>query len=396
MPNPKKIVILMLTTIFCLIFTDSSFGLQSEQILVVANRNARASIGLAKYYMEKRGIPEKNLLRLFVTDQEVCSRSEYDKKIAAPIRSYLTENFKDQEIRALLLISGVPLKIKSSDEHRSPTPKNDLAEANEKETASKQLQNGNRASVDSELALLKVEAYPLAGWLKNPLYLGNRNTVLPIERQQIMLVSRLDGPSEDIVRRLIDQSLLAEQQGLNGVAYFDARWPFPKNKELSAYAMYDKAIHLTAQTIRKSKRLPVVLEESKTLFQPGDCPDAALYCGWYSIAKYVDAFAWQPGAIGYHIASSECQTLRKKGSTVWCKMMLEKGISATIGPVYEPFVQAYPLPQLFFGLLFKGLSLAEAYSLSTPYLSWQMVLIGDPLYRPFSSPPVNLPNRPTD
>jgi hypothetical protein len=35
-------------------------------------------------------------------------------------------------------------------------------------------------------------------------------------------------------------------------------------------------------------------------------------------------------------------------------------------------------------LLVDGrLTLAECYTASMPYWSWQMVLIGDPLYRPF-------------
>lgn len=89
--------------------------------------------------------------------------------------------------------------------------------------------------------------------------------------------------------------------------------------------------------------------------------------------------------MGYHIASSECTTLRDEKSSVWCKMMLEKGVAATIGPVYEPYVQAFPLPEVFFTFLADGyLTLAECYLLSLPYLSWQMVLVGDPLYRPFN------------
>jgi uncharacterized protein (TIGR03790 family) len=98
----------------------------------------------------------------------------------------------------------------------------------------------------------------------------------------------------------------------------------------------------------------------------------------------VDAFEWEPGAVGYHIASSECATL-KGDSQVWCKRMLEEGAAATLGPVDEPYVQAFPLPELFFGLLLEGhLSLAEVYALATPYWSWKMVLVGDPLYRPFA------------
>jgi uncharacterized protein (TIGR03790 family) len=67
-------------------------------------------------------------------------------------------------------------------------------------------------------------------------------------------------------------------------------------------------------------------------------------------------------------------------------MMLEKGIAATLGPVGEPYVQAFPPPEIFFGFLVDGyLSLAEVYIISLPHLSWKMALIGDPLYQPFKT-----------
>jgi uncharacterized protein (TIGR03790 family) len=88
-----------------------------------------------------------------------------------------------------------------------------------------------------------------------------------------------------------------------------------------------------------------------------------------------------PGSVGYHIASQECQTL-KGNSNLWCKKMLDNGITATIGPVGEPYVQAFPMPEIFFKYLAEGyLTLAESYIISLPYLSWKMVLVGDPLYR---------------
>ena len=126
------------------------------------------------------------------------------------------------------------------------------------------------------------------------------------------------------------------------------------------------------------------MEDSEELFLPDTCPQAALYSGWYSLAHYVDSFGWQRGSIGYHMASSECSTLRKQESQVWCLKMLQKGIAATIGPVYEPYIQGFPLPAIFFSHLIDGyMSLGESYLVSLPYLSWQMVLIGDPLYQPF-------------
>ena len=62
--------------------------------------------------------------------------------------------------------------------------------------------------------------------------------------------------------------------------------------------------------------------------------------------------------------------------------MLDKGIAATIGPVGEPYVQSFPMPEIFFDYLTQGhLTLAECYLISLPYLSWKMVLVGDPLYK---------------
>ncbi|HIJ77442.1 MAG TPA: TIGR03790 family protein [Deltaproteobacteria bacterium] len=162
--------------------------------------------------------------------------------------------------------------------------------------------------------------------------------------------------------------------------------PYPGKIELSGYAYYDASLHRAAARVRASGLMQVVLDDTERLFQPGECDDAALYCGWYSLANYIDAFKWVRGSVGFHIASQECETLRNTSSKVWCKMMLEKGIAATIGPVGEPYVQAFPVPEVFFGLLLEGkATLAECYASSSPFLSWRMVLIGDPLYKPFST-----------
>jgi uncharacterized protein (TIGR03790 family) len=146
---------------------------------------------------------------------------------------------------------------------------------------------------------------------------------------------------------------------------------------------------LTAKGIDQQTDIEVVLDEKPALFQAGQCPDAALYCGWYSLAKYVDAFDWSPGAVGYHLASSEAASLRDEKSQVWCKRMLEDGVAATIGPVSEPYLFSFPRPEEFFALLLRGeLTLVECYYRTLPLNSWRMALIGDPLYRPFKSKPM--------
>lgn len=390
-------------------------ALEPGEILVVANRNAARSIGLAKYYMKRRGIPKKNLVKLWVTDTEQCSRMDYNKKIAAPVKRYLEKNEFNGRIRCLVLMYGIPLKVAAPElcieekneieslKKRKLELKNSLTGIKEKESTNlkkelgeikKKIKNFKRitnkgASVDSEIALLFDENYSLSWWAPNPYFLGFKGKKLSIKKENILMVSRLDGPSSEIVKRIINDSIQAESEGLRGTGYFDARWSDPgKKKKFSdfGYGFYDWSIHRAAEQLRKNDVMTIVVDDTKRLFEPGECPEAAFYCGWYKLSHYVDAFTWQPGSVGYHIASGECTTLKRENSRVWCKMMIEKGIAATIGPVGEPYVQAFPVPEIFFGFLSEGiLSLVECYMVSTPYLSWKMVLVGDPLYRPFKN-----------
>jgi uncharacterized protein (TIGR03790 family) len=197
------------------------------------------------------------------------------------------------------------------------------------------------------------------------------------------MVSRLDGPGKDIAMGLIDKAIAAEKTGLKGNAYFDSR--FGDGKGASQYAEYDTSIQKAASIIEDRTDFKVVQEKTGKLFTPEQCPDTALYCGWYSLKKYIDAFDFVTGAVGYHIASFEAVSLRDPTSSQWCPAMLRDGITATIGSVAEPYLGAFPRPDEFFAELIRGRCLVEAYYRTKPYNSWHMLLIGDPLYVPFKS-----------
>jgi len=394
-----------------------SAALEADEVLVIANRWADHSVSLAKYYMKKREVPKANLLKIKVdTKGEICSRDDYNKRIAAPVKKYLEKReLKNEQraIRCLLLIYGVPLKVASTELTEVEKKECDrlkkqqkvlreeskaLAEDDpQKKVLAEKLKTVGKAlkpfswarelaSLDSELALVLAGDYELKGWQANPSYLGYRGKKIEKIPDIALMVARLDGPTPDLVRRIIDDSLVAEAKGLSGTAFFDARWPRPgpeKAKKLKGYGFYDNSLYLAADQVKKAGRLEVVVNDKPELFQPGDCPDAALYCGWYRLGHYLDAFDWQPGAIAYHMASSELSTLKNKKSEVWGKRMLEDGAAVVIGPVGEPYIQAFPPPVLFFSLLLDGrFTLAECYALSVPWRSWRMVLVGDPLYRP--------------
>lgn len=398
--------------LFCGLAVSCAYALEPTQVLVIANRSASDSVDLARYYMEKRGIPKQNLLKVATTEKESCTRRVYEQEVAEPIRKAVAEN---PQIKVLVTVYGVPLvvsppaltrdeksQLQKLNEQRKQF-KADLDVLEEKDTDQRKALQGliaeigkqvkairkadHAAAVDSELALVLNDDYDLKFWLSNPYFVGNQQKPLPIGRDDVLMVSRLDGPSVQIVKRIIDDSLAAEEQGLSGRAYFDAKNSRSKKKQLKATEFYDQSLHLAADLVRNRRIMPVVTEETRALFQPGEAPDAALYCGWYSYGNYIDAFDWAPGAVGYHMSSVECATLRPKGhDRIWCKRMLEDGAAAVIGPIGEPYLQAFPVPEVFFSFLTDGYyNLAEAYFLSLPFLSWKMVLVGDPLYRPFKN-----------
>ncbi|TKB06209.1 TIGR03790 family protein [Desulforhopalus sp. IMCC35007] len=380
------------------------FSLEPMEVLVVANTETRGSVDLARYYMKKRSIPASHLLVVSLTTDETMSRREYDEVLVKSVNASLNELKSSARISTIVLMYGVPLKVapplpdlqarEQVEQYRTAQAvleENDSTaevQADQKKNEILEkiitlLNTNQRAAVDSELSLVKVADYDLDGWIKNPYYVGFQGKEAIVTKDQVLLVSRLDGPDVKTVRRLIDDTLWAEKKGLQGRAYFDARWQTPKETELlGGYSLYDYSLHKAAKDVEK--RMKVVLDEQETLFAENSCPDAAIYCGWYSLAKYIDSFDWQRGAVGFHIASSECSTLRGTESSGWCLKMLEKGVAATIGPVYEPYVQGFPVPHVFFGELLEGyMSLGESYLVSLPYISWQMVLVGDPLYQPF-------------
>jgi len=448
-----KVIYSIFLLFFAVFIYSTVYALEPDEVLVLANRNSAQSQGLALYYMEKRAIPKNNLLLVWITDEETCTRDAYEKKVVVPVKRFLETNSAGSKIRCIVSMFGLPLriadpgltreekevltsmmkekktfedilnnkkaiqqksqplnsqnlkqdnsqdsnkKIKKGSKHTGQQSSNFVESQDREKIVKKKLAQVNKrlklykrkldkvASFDSELALVKKEDYDLKMWIPNPYYLGFRNGNYETEQSEVLMTSRLDGPSSDIVKRIIVDSIMAEKDGLTGGACFDARWKDPgKNgKKVSGYAFYDKSIHRAAEYIDSETDIKVKKDDTGKLFQPGDCLETALYCGWYSLARYVDAFTWQRGSVGYHIASSECATLKKKGSKVWCKKMIDKGIAATVGPVGEPYVQAFPVPEIFFKYLAEGyLTLAESYIISLPYLSWKMVLVGDPLYR---------------
>jgi tetratricopeptide (TPR) repeat protein len=84
-----------------------------------------------------------------------------------------------------------------------------------------------------------------------------------------------------------------------------------------------------------------------------------------------------------HIHSFSGSTIRQSNK-FWVGPLIRHGAAATLGNVYEPFLQLTPALDLFYDRLVNGLTFAESAYASLRAVSWMTTIVGDPLYRPFS------------
>ena len=251
------------------------------------------------------------------------------------------------------------------------------------------------AAFDSELAMLWWNLYPRGRWQGNPLFHGAGAGASAA--QPTLMVARLDAPQSGQVREMILASLRAERDGLKGKIVLDARGLKGKGG-VGTYEWYDQSIVDLAELLRAKAKTPVLLDVSPTVLPAGSANDVAIYCGWYSVRNYVPACRFAVGAVALHVASFELVNLRNPEEKGWVRGLLNDGAVASMGPVAEPYLMAFPKADEFFPLLLTGkLTLAECYWRTQPTVSWMMTLIGDPLYRPYFKSPVlrgeDLPER---
>jgi len=354
---------------------------ESDATIVVYNNLDPGSVDLATYYASRRGIELDHLVGLNCSTNEEITRTQYDEDIAGPLRKYFGDNgwwheppdpnvpVTDNQIRFIAIMRGIPLKI--------------AAVANYPGDAfpgSEQALNTNAAAVDSELATLGLRTRRISGPIKN-FYYKSFTPFMDKPLAPLMLVCRLDGPSVATVKRMIDGSIEAEHRGLNGFAYVDLR-----GITTGAFAEGDQWL-ATATVALREFGMPVIWDNSPALF-PDDFPmdHAAIYLGWYApsvqgpMAR--DDFQFVPGAIAVHIHSFSAATLRDPHAN-WCAPLLAHGAAATLGNVYEPYLDLTPHLDIFVDRLRNGFNFAESAYASIPVLSWMTTFVGDPLYRPF-------------
>jgi uncharacterized protein (TIGR03790 family) len=370
---------------------------EGASVVVLYNQNVPDSLAVAEHYAAKRGVPKEQLVGLDLPKGETVSRQVFTDQLENPLRKrfrdeswfefdfevipasrervgQVIQSIKKATVRYLAICYGVPLRIQP--------------DADFKEDGSDKLRielRRNEAAVDSELAVLPLDPKQrrIYGPLSNPVY-GATNAVSIRPEMGILMVSRLDGPTVEIAKGLVDLAMEAEEDGLWGRAYFDLR-----GITSGEYKLGDDWIARAAEFSRQVGLETYVDNEGSTFPATLPMSHIGLYAGWYdthvSGPFSLPDVDFMPGAVGYHLHSYSAQTIRSK-SQHWVGPLLDRGVTATMGCVYEPYLALTPNLELFFSRLFLGYGFAEAAYASQQAVSWQTTVVGDPLYRPFAKP----------
>ncbi len=352
-----------------------------RNVLVVANAGNADSVRIAEYYCRKRAIPDEQLLRLTTLAPESADgidRGEFERAIQAPIAAWLAQHQAQDRIHFIVLTKGIPLRINGGKDESAA------------------------ASVDSELSLLyrrmTGEQVGIAGPLPNPYFLGTK----PLSEARLFtrnafslyLVTRLDGFTPADVIGLIDRAASPSTDGrfiLDGKASF---------RDAGNGWLRQSADRLRAAGLPSDR---VAYDESATVLT--DQVDVLGYYSWGSndpaITRRDFNLSFQPGAIGGMFVSTDGRTFREPppdwklpswtDKASWfagtpqslAGDLIRAGITGVSGHVAEPLLGNTIRPEILFPAYLAGFSLAEAYYLAMPSLSWMTVVVGDPLCSPF-------------
>lgn len=362
-------------------------ALTPAELLVVYNADSPFSERTARAYCAKRGVSVAQMVPLRGVKSGDISREDFDRKVVSPLLYAAAGNdwslpaqrsSGGHAIRAMVLMPDLPLRIKESSqvvERRRQKAANIKAG---KEQGKVDWSVDEAACVDSELALLG-ERYPLHSALDNPFF--GKDADISTARPPVLAVTRIDGPDEACIRRMVEDPVRVERNGLWGWTVVDQGGP---------YGQGEKMFKSVAAATRRAY-LPLLHETSRKTLADGFplMGQTAVYFGWYEYKangpfgpKGAD-FRFAPGAVAGHLHSFSCPNV--KDDSFWAPALLKRGASVTFGNVNEPYLGGCHDFGIFYDRLLKGYTVAEAALMATPLISWQEVTFGDPLYRPFAA-----------
>jgi uncharacterized protein (TIGR03790 family) len=353
----------------------------AENVAVVINTASADSQRVAEHYIAARQIPESNVFRITTSTGESIDRAEYSRTIEEPLAAAIRRAGLHDRLLYLVLTKGIPLRVTGT-------------------TGLK----GTSASVDSELTLLyrrmTGQVVATGGHIENPYFLGLRELAdarrFSHREHDIYLVTRLDGFTVDDALALIDRAARAKADG---------KIVLDQRAALTGSRSGDEWIERASQRLTEAGHGErVVLETSP---KPARDIEGVLgYYGWGGAdpenrVRRV-AMGFGPGSIAANLTSFDARTFREPPES-WTPSastnkadwwegssdsligdLIREGATGVSGQVGEAFVLGAVRPEILFPAYLSGYNLAESYYMATAALSWQLVVLGDPLSAPFT------------
>jgi uncharacterized protein (TIGR03790 family) len=355
-------------------------GQGPDNVLIVVNAAVPDSIEIGEHYQRSRRIPSDHLLRITIPNgPEQISRPVYEARIEAPIANWIARQQAHDRLLFIVLAKGVPLRIDGTTGR-----------------------TGTVSSVDSELTLLyrrmSGQPVPPAGQVPNPYFQAARPIAearpFTHEGHDIYLVTRLDGFTTADVIALIDRGSTPSREGRFVLDQRGSILPEPGNQWLQRAAEILGGLGLADRLLLETTG-QVAKNQSNVL----------AYYSWGSndpaMTDRRNNFTFEPGALAGSYVSTDGRTFREPPAT-WTHGrwedpksfhggypqsltgdLIRQGITGVSGHVAEPFLDATIRPVVLFPAYVSGFTLAESFYLAMPYLSWQSIVIGDPLAAPF-------------
>ncbi|MCL4848210.1 MAG: TIGR03790 family protein [Acidobacteria bacterium] len=353
-------------------------SLAPASVLLIVNHQSDDSVKIGEHFARARGLADEQVVRLAVDPVDEVSRAVYERGIEGPIAQHIARYRLHDRVLVLVLTKGVPLRV-----------------------AGTRGREGTVASVDSELTLLYRKMLGASvvpsGRVGNPYFLGDRPLAearrFTREAHDIYLVTRLDGFTAGDAMALVDRAREARTGGrvvLDHRAAIDDpgnRWLDEAAARLEAMGWGDRLI---------------VERTSRIVTEP---QDVLMYYAWGSgdAARKTRAtgLGFVPGAIAATYTATDGRTFTAppdgwelgtwaQSSTHYAGSpealagdLVREGVTGVSAHVADPFLDGTVRPQVLLPAYAAGFSLVEAYYLAIPFLSWQTVVVGDPLVAPF-------------
>jgi len=369
------------------------------EVAVLVNARSPVSVAIGERYAARRGVPERNVVRLEVPVEdpllgdarhETISRADFDAHVRAPLEQWLREH--GHGIRVLVTTKGIPLRVTGP-----PVAPEAL------------LRDATGASLDAELAVL---FSPLVGspgvsgsanpWFDDPRDFARFRRDEP-DAPLRYLVARLTGypdaePAEGVpadVARLMDAARAPVEP--SGVWLVDTDPTRPPALDAA-----NRVLLAPAAAALEALGLPLVHEDGAAF--AADVDGIQGYASWGSndghegsprtygrIDGRLHPGRFAPRALAIDLVSTNARTFSRPvryGQSLVADLVAA-GVAGVAGHVDEPTLPAVARPHVLLRHYAAGAPAVEAYYRALPYLGWTNVYVGDPLMRLDETPPAS-------